>query len=299
MKSTVTFPLHRSAEWIDTVAANIARVRPVARILVSDATEHDDTLARLRERLPGDDIEWVGRRDLAPGWVAHCNDLLARAQTPFVMWMPHDDDVDADWVTDGQAALQHAPDAVLALGRVEVERGDGGPDGALTLDPRLGDPDAAVRLAAAIGFVVDGTTSSLGVTFRALLRRELACPLPDVDPKGSWADLLWGIRMAARGHFVESSGGYLKRWHGANTHTTWSNLRLDTRLRAELIPDALADLDIETRYRVLAAAWADESARADATLTAVAEERRLIREERARIAEERARIAPPTARGSG
>lgn len=294
MRSTVAIPLHRSAPWIETVADNIARIRPFARVVVSDATEQDDTLARLRARLPGEDIEWLGRRDLAAGWVPHCNDLLARSTTEFFMWMPHDDDLHADWVLDGQAALDLAPDAVMAVGRIDVERRDGsdrGPDAALTLDPRLSDSDLQLRVASAVGFVVDGSASALGAAFRGLLRRETAQPLPAVDDQGSWADLLWGIRMAVGGRFVESAGRYLKRWHAENTHTEWRNLRLDERLRRDLIPAALSDLDPEARTVVLATAWAAEVARSDRLLRAVAEERARIAEERGLIAAERARIA--------
>ncbi len=36
MKSTVAIPLHRSAEWLETIAGNLERLVPVARLVVSD-----------------------------------------------------------------------------------------------------------------------------------------------------------------------------------------------------------------------------------------------------------------------
>ena len=89
MRTTVSIPLHASATWIDTVVEDVRQLAPVARVVVSDATGLDDALDRVRaavaESAGADDVVWLGPRPLEPGWVAHANDLLARATTDYVM----------------------------------------------------------------------------------------------------------------------------------------------------------------------------------------------------------------------
>ena len=96
MRTTVLIPLHRSEPWFEVVSRNLRTLAPVANLVVSDATGSDDTWERLRARHADLPITWLGTRPLEPGWVAHCNDLLARTDTELAMWLPHDDDLTAD-----------------------------------------------------------------------------------------------------------------------------------------------------------------------------------------------------------
>ncbi len=268
MRTTVLIPLHASARWLPVVTGTIERLAPSARLLVSDATGLDDTLDRLRERFGARaGIEWVGQRPLARGWVAHCNDLVERSTTEFVMWMPHDDETDGDWVTLGEQALDANPGAVLALGRLRsLERdAEGTEDRALpshiVLDahvPFLA-PDAASRATEALDVCLRGNTSLLGAAFRGVVRREAAVPLPDTGDDGAWADILWAISMLTVGAYAATDAVYWKRWHVANTHSTWRDPRRDPSFRAQVLPDALHALAPVVRAQVLAAAWAADA----------------------------------------
>ncbi len=287
MRTTVLVPLHASGAWEEVVAGNLTRLTGHADLVVSDATGVDDTLDRLRRRFgerPG--IAWLGPRPLRSGWVAHCNDLLARTRTELVTWLPHDDEVDADWVRLGEQALDAHPDAVLALGRLRsVDRPGAAP---LAYDPHppFQGSDPVDRMLAALEVALRGDASPLGAAFRGVFRPDRAVPLPDTDAAGSWADVLWAVEMLTLGPFAPTDAVYRKRWYAGNTHGTWRSARRDPAFRAELLPRALAGLPAQTRSRVLATAWAQDAARADVRLSA---QRARIRRLRRKLRRARAR----------
>ena len=83
--ATVTIPLFRSAPWLEVIERNVTRLAGVARVIISDPTGADEAFLALQDRGFGASVEFAGARDLEPGWVAHCNDLPARARPPYVM----------------------------------------------------------------------------------------------------------------------------------------------------------------------------------------------------------------------
>ena len=262
VRTTVAIPLFRASPWLEVVRANLDRLRGHAQLLVSDATEDDDSLARLRAELDGSEgVTFLGRRDLAAGWVAHCNDLIGRADTEFFMWLPQDDDIDADWVVGGERCLDTAPDAVLAAGRL-VDAGTGpGAVAPRLLAPAMADSDRQARLRAGLESALTGRLYELGLAFRGVIRREIACPLPAEPATGEWADALWALRMLTRGRFVEIVGAdYVKRRYPEATHYGWRDLRTEPTLREAYLPAALVDLPPAESTALLLAAWSAESA---------------------------------------
>lgn len=281
-RTTVAIPLHASARWFEVIDANLARLAGHAHLVVSDPTGLDDTLARLRARHEQvDGIEWR-TTPTAPGWVGHCNALLAEATTEFFMWLSHDDDVGADWIRESEAALDADPTAVLAIGLTEAV-GPGGPIRDMAIDPRTGHPDPAHRLGAVADIWVDGDTSTLGVAFRGVFRRAAAPPLPQLDDVGSWADLVWAGSFVKRGRFVTVPARYLKRYHDANTHATWAAVRQDAVLRQVLLPDLLDTVPTSIALTTLGTVWERERRRLDAELAAA---RHQTMEREAALAEE-------------
>lgn len=265
-RTTVAIPLHASARWFEVIAANLDRLAGHAHLVVSDPTGLDDTLPRLRaelEHLEG--IEWR-TTPTEPGWVAHCNALLAEATTEYFMWLPHDDDVDADWIRESEAALDADPSAVLAIGLTEAIGVDG-PIRDLAIDPRTTDSNIEQRLGAVADLWVDGDASTLGVAFRGVFRRAAAPPLPQLDDVGSWSDLVWAGELLSAGRFVTTSSRYVKRYHDANTHATWIAVRHDPMLREVLLPALLERLPASTALRLLGVTWERERRRLDEELT--------------------------------
>lgn len=259
----IAIPLHRSGRWVGNVAANLRRLVGHAAITVSDATGEDDALDRLRAEFgSAEGVEWLGPRPLAPGWVSHCNDLLDRSSERFFAWLPHDDEIGADWVSGAENVLASQSDAVLAVGTLVPVEEPGVTIGGHRIDlfePFSGrDGHARIRQAAEV--CVFGDPSLLGAAFRGVMRRDRAVPLPTDHEGDEWADVLWAVRMLVRGPFVAIPATYGKRWHAENTHSTWGDARLLEEFRTRFLPSALADLDASERESILTEAWSAEAA---------------------------------------
>lgn len=252
MRTTVLIPLHRSAAWTEVVSGNVERLAGVARVVVSDATGRDDTLEVLRARRPGH-VEFVGPRSLRPGWTAHCDDLVERVGTDYVMWLPHDDEIGADWVRDAEFALDANPDAVLACGPI---RPIGEPGPALDVDPGLTERQTAERAGRVLDLVRAEDWGAFGLLFRGVFRRTQATPL-DAGDEDAWADVLWGIRMALRGPIAAIPAQYGKRWYAESTHATWSAPDLARSAWAADLAAALDDVPVAVLRRGFADAATD------------------------------------------
>jgi hypothetical protein len=259
---TVAIPLHRGRRWAENVLGNIARLRGHARILVSDAHEHDDALSHLRARVGDcDDVRFAGRRDLPAGWVPHYNDLMRQVTTPLMMWLPQDDEIDAHWVVGGEEALRAAPDAVLATGIMRAVEEDGCDRAGLTVvgSPRMESADRYERIAAAAEFLCRDW-GPIGLPFRGVFRLERAFPLQEARPAGEWADILWLLGMVARGPFATTPGAvYGKRFYRASEHVWWSSLARSPQ-SVPLIVGALHAALGRDDLPAVAAAWRGDRA---------------------------------------
>ena len=252
MRTTVLIPLHRSSPWRPLVAANVERLHGHCRIVLSDAHEHDDTLARLREHVsdfPG--VSTVGARDLASGWVAHVNDLMTRADTEFAMWLPHDDEIGPEWILEAERALDRRRDAAIACGHLASSM-HSEPDLAVSLapDPVLASRSRIRRLSRAIVHIEHGDPALLGMLFRGVMRRELVPPMPERDEFGSWSDILWALSLLSRGAAAPTTAQYEKTWHRTSTVHQWTDARDDREQLRLDIDRALAELPARTRAMV-------------------------------------------------
>jgi hypothetical protein len=221
-KLTIAIPLHCSAAWYENVCANLDRLKGCAQLVVSDATEFDDTLARLKDRYTERaDIEWLCKRKIEPGWISHCNDLLASTRTPLFMWLPHDDEIGPDWPAKACKALEDRPEAAMACGYVVPREGEGFfQPGIMRASPEYTHPDVQRRLAEA-GRRLYADGGSLGVLFRSVLRTDLIPPLPKTTQKEEWADLFWILGILKNYPIEIFESEYVKSWHKNNTHGKW------------------------------------------------------------------------------
>lgn len=216
---TVAIPLHRSARWVDVIEGNVQRIAQSARVVISDATEVDDALSQLRERLHDYDVEWLGPRDLAPGYVPHYNDLLARTTTPFFMWLPADDEIDADYVRLCTNAVRADEGVIMAVGQVVSVPGAG------MCEPAFPPMPAAGGSASGIARV---TTLTLDwepwILFRSVFRRACLHPVRDTDA-GAAADALWITGLLGRGRATQvEQAVYRKRFYGDSAHVSMRQL---------------------------------------------------------------------------
>jgi hypothetical protein len=199
---TVAIPLHRSAPFVDVVSANIDRIAgDDVEILVSDRSLCDDALEVLHDRHGHDPrISFLCGTD-DPGWVNHYNALLCRARGRYFMWMAHDDDFPADYVSRLGAALDAHVDALLAFGGLRVIDADGNP---LEVSyPEL--PIALGRMSRADEAIALLHRWNLGIASRGLCRRDdllerrltIRHTRRDVD-----ADAYWVLAVVCAGPVV-------------------------------------------------------------------------------------------------
>jgi hypothetical protein len=248
-RTTVLVPLHRSQRWVETVAGTIERLHGHCAVIVSDADERDDSLNLLRDRFAQTPaVQFIGARPLAAGWVAHCNDLMARASTRYALWMPHDDEIGLDWVVQGERILEGRSDAVAACGVLRSSAlSDPGLASALDPDAALGDRWRARRVAHAVALIERGDPALLGILFRSVLRRDRVPPIPERDEHGSWSDILWALQLVGRGAAVPMHAAYAKTWRHDSTVQQWTDARNDRAQLALDIDLTLGELPRSTR----------------------------------------------------
>lgn len=227
-RTTALIPLHRAEAWVDVVERNARELSRVADVVISDADEIDGTLAQLRDRLADlDTVRFVGARPGVTGWVQHCNELQGRVQTEFHMWLPQDDEVDARWVTEAEAALDADPEAGLACGAV-VEHAEsallgGGQRIRLEVPEWATRRTSIERRTAMAGAILHDHTADLGIFFRAVQRTDGAQPLPSIEGDVH-ADAVWAAHALCRTHAAPLAAIYRKRWHADSEHASWGAL---------------------------------------------------------------------------
>lgn len=235
---TVMVPLHRSALFRDIVDANLTRLSPHALFVISDATGEDDTLTWLRQRhLDKSHITWLGPRDIAPGWVAHCNDIVRYCSTAFVMWLPHDDEIDAEYLERCRSTISADAQLGAVVGQVLSLAQSGHHHQTQPAFPS----DERVR-----AFVLPANAYlaewNLGILFRALVRRSAWRPLPHTVFDDEWSDMVWAYGLALEWAVCEVHDiSYRKRFYDGSTSTTWAS---------EFYPRALPFLIRELEQRI-------------------------------------------------
>jgi hypothetical protein len=252
MRTTVLVPLHRSERWLPVVTENIDRLSTRCHVIVSDVDELDASLGILRDRFATSAaVTCVGARDVPRGWVAHCNELMGRARTPFAMWLPHDDTIELSWVTEAERALEARRDAVAACGRlVSSPNSDEGMSVSLEPDARLGSRSRLRRLRRAVAHIERGDPALLGVLFRSVMRTDRVPALPETDAHGSWSDIYWALRLLGRGAAVTIEEDYAKTWHRASAVQQWRDARDDREQLGRDIDLALSEIPLLERMIV-------------------------------------------------
>lgn len=207
---------------------NIKELSPVAHILVSDDTELDSTLAKLkREFQQNPNVEFVGKRDIPPGWVAHCNSLKGMATSEFFMWLPHDDSTQSQWIVRGEQALQNNSAAVMALGSLCLISHEG-PAQLLLPSPENEILDPVERVSRALIRQFVTKEPGFGHSFRGLQRRESSPNLPlttpeDLEqPEGWKADVFWSLEALSIGTFAVIEAGHQKYEHTDSESSNWA-----------------------------------------------------------------------------
>lgn len=248
MKTTILLPLHRSHRWKSALIDQVRELQQVAELVISDATENDDTLAELRDEF-GDAprITWLGRRPLADGWRAHANDLIGHVSTPYLMWHSHDDHIGVDWITAAEAVLEEKRDVVAACGPVR-SFDDVEPARRLVLDvPSFVElSDSRERIAAALAALLSRRPADLGVLYRSVVRTSAVRPLPPGITDDQYSDVLWALSLVERGPIGRMDAWYTKRWHADSAHSQWTTWDARSPALREILIKQLSTADLQT-----------------------------------------------------
>lgn len=212
---TVAIPLHGAERWLEGIVSNVAKAPSWSRVVISDASGLDDAASALEETFEDDRRVVVRRIPEQLDWVAHCNRLLAEAETDFFCWLPQDDVLlSDDYFERLVAAVESGPDVAIAFPRVHGVYGRGWfrrrPE--FVFRNAISDDLAPMRLRS---FEIDRvlSLSSLGLPWKGVFRRSLAHPMPRVEA-GTASDVIWAFSMLLAGDLVEAPEAlYLKRSH--------------------------------------------------------------------------------------
>jgi len=217
-------PLHRSRRFLPLIVENVdAHLALGAEVLLSDRHLLDDTVDRLRDRYAGEAAVRVLTGTDGVDWVANINSLLGAARGDFLRIVPHDDTATADSTARLVAALEAAPDAVLATGVVRAFDLEGNrlPDrDELNVDES---PDAAgwsLEDALSLAFCHRFRGGFKGVV-RAVPVRAAALTIRPT-PSLAMSERMWLFGLALAGRFVFVPGSALvKRYYADSTHRSW------------------------------------------------------------------------------
>ncbi|MGE3840531.1 MAG: glycosyltransferase family 2 protein [Vicinamibacterales bacterium] len=198
---TVAVPLYRSRPHVENIVGNIERLSSEAyEVLISDRHGADDAWDVLRTRFGGEPrVRFVRTLDGAD-WVEHYNALLRGSRARYFLWMPHDDEYPAAYVSTLVSALEAAPDALLGFGVMQsVDDGRGKSDGfepPPLMDGEAWSPRVAARLL---------MTWSAGAAFRGVFRRDAIVGnhlFIERTPTLSRADIYWVFGVALLGSLL-------------------------------------------------------------------------------------------------
>ena len=146
---TAGLPVHNGDTYLDEALGSLLAQRYDAlRVTVWDNASTDRSLEICDDRAARDRRIAVHRNGQNIGAAANFNRAAERCETPLFMWANHDDLWDPDYVARCVAALETAPDAVLAYARSHKIDHDGEPIAELMADLGLDDPEPHRRLRA-------------------------------------------------------------------------------------------------------------------------------------------------------
>jgi hypothetical protein len=215
---TVAIPLHKSLKYKDVVLGNIDRLVGHCKIIVSDCTEEDILYKELEIQFREvDNVYTIGKRNTGVGWLAHWNDLMSEVETKFFMWLPHDDEINLDWVYKNLQNLMENPRLAGSFGLLDriLEDGSLKEEGQRFPSNIESDRDYLAN------HLID--IWNLGIAMRAVWDKSKVLPLlPTQEPMDEWADIIWiyGILLE---HPISqiSTVSYRKRWYTGSAHSYW------------------------------------------------------------------------------
>ena len=219
-KVTVLIPLHHSMPFIEVVRQNIRELSSVTRIIVSDPFENDEVLNVLKSEFHGQQhLDFVGRREIASGWIPHYNDLQSRVRTRFFIWLAHDDEIDSTYIERCLKHLEEDSSLGGVVGEIESVQGEGFFEAPQPPFPQESVLSNYQFRANALLF-----EWNLGVLFRAVFRTKRTRPLVETFHQDHWADIVWAYGFCLENKVLQDPTAiYRKRFFADSTHAKWDH----------------------------------------------------------------------------
>ena len=225
IKISHLIPLYRSHRFVDVIAANVAELAgSETEILLADRNGDEALCAELRARFANVPNLRILCDDTNANWVENIAGLIDAAQGTYIQVLPHDDGTTKAATTAMCAALDTAPDAVLAYGRVRAFDLVGTP---------LPDRDElnSRECAEATGWTLSDAlpllwTGRFNGAFKGVIRRattqQPACRF-SATPSTALSERAWLFSLALQGRFQFVPMDVLhKRYYPDSTHRGWT-----------------------------------------------------------------------------
>lgn len=220
MTVTILIPLHQSMRFFSTIDKNIAALSSSYKVIVSDSGELDDTLTLLRQKWDScNNVVFFGKRKIGQGWIPHYNDLLARVETQFFMWLAHDDEIEISYVERCLTHLANDQNINGVVGHLVSIEGAGLVNQHYPLLPtKLNVNQYAFESNRLL------LEWNLGILFRAVFRTHDAKPIKSAYKGDQFADVIWAYGFCLAHSIVqEPSAEYRKRVYSGSTHSQWDH----------------------------------------------------------------------------
>jgi len=247
-------PTWNAAEFVEPVLRSLAaQTYPDLQVLISDDASGDATAAlceRFALNRPGFTVH---RQVRNLGWIGNVNWLLKHAQGEYLFFAFHDDPLEPTYVERLVAALEAAPDAVLAFSDITIDlRAQ-----ALVTSWSFPDLDGVVTARGRLR-VLTPMQGHWWIPNRGLFRRSAAQSVGGMRRHLAGelsADWPWLIHLSLLGRFVRVPAPLVRKvWRQQGLSMSW-NRRPGWRVAVVLGAAreiAAADLPLRLRSRLLA-----------------------------------------------
>jgi hypothetical protein len=213
---TIAIPMHRSLKHKSIILGNVERLFGHCKIILSDCTEEDSLFKDLEIQFRNvKNVRTIGKRNVGIGWLPHWNDLMNEVETDFFMWLPHDDEIDLDWVSANLQNLVDNPQFAGSFGLLEQILEDGSRKEIWDRFPTLTHSNRKYRA----NQLIDNW--NLGIAVRAVWDKSKVLPfLLTQDPIHEWGDVIWVYGILLEHPISQiSTVSYRKRWYAGSAST--------------------------------------------------------------------------------
>lgn len=280
---TLCVPVYNGAAFVAETLCSIQRQSYEGfTVLISVDVSTDESATRCRSFLYDDRFQ-VFEQEERLDWVGNCNWVVSRVRTPYFCIIPHDDILDASYLSRLLVTAEAHPEAAVVYTDIQTF---GSIDSHIIAQPSI----QGLALTRVLAFLVEHYNA---VAFRGLVRSEALkkAGLLQNNPFHDFAeDTVWLMKLVRQGDFVRVAEPlYWKRYHNGCVHRAWSTWSRDEKIRAwihhclELAVEAFkADVPL-SHQTILLHALVFRLLRSSPTLGPYGEISQLSNEERQRV----------------